>query len=143
MKLIKNRTNKIKRLNSGFTLVELMITVSIVGILASFAIPSFNEMIANNRLSALSNDLITDLYTARSEAIKKNIPVTICSSTDQASCANSTNWGTGWIIFKDVGVPGVVDGVDEILFIHQPPNNRLTLTSDRAFGRFLPSGFST
>lgn len=138
-----NKLTLQSKLNRGFTLVELVITVAIVGILVTVGIPSFSDMMANSRMTSLTNDLVSEIYVARSEAVKRNVAVSICSSTDQATCANSNNWATGWIIFTDFGVPGVVDGVDQILFIHQPANGNMTLNVDRSFTRFLPTGFST
>jgi len=63
----------------GFTLVELMITVAIVGIIASLAVPSFSEMIERNRLKEAAEGLKSDLMFARTEAIKRssNINMTV------------------------------------------------------------------
>ena len=131
------------KLNRGFTLVELIVTVAMAGILLSLGIPSFSELIDNSRMTSLTNDLISEIYVTRSEAVKRGQAVTICSSNDQATCANSNNWKTGWIIFTDSGTPGVVDGFDAILFIHQAANSSMSLTVDRNYLSFQPSGFAT
>lgn len=137
-KLISGGSKKIK----GFTLVELVIVVSLVGILATFAVPSFNEMIANARLNSLASDLHSQLAVARSEAIKNNFPVTICASIDQQTCSGSNDWSTGWIIFSDYsGVYGIKDGVDQIIQVSQPKNGNTTLIATRSFARYLPNGF--
>lgn len=128
---------------SGFTLVELMIVVAILALLVTVGIPSFNSFLADNRMSSYTNDLIADLNLARSEAIKRNTPVSICSSTDQASCANSSSWNTGWVIFTDTGTEGTVDGTDTILYARESAGSAtMTLTVDRNYTRFLPSGFA-
>jgi len=84
---------------SGFTLFELMIAVAIVGILLAIAAPNFRDAMMNVRLSAQTNDLMTDLALARSESLKRNLPVLLCPSTDAETCGG--NWKDGWIVFVD------------------------------------------
>ena len=55
----------------GFTILELMIAVTVLGFLAILAVPNFNQMITRNNLAAASNDLVVALLTARSEAVKR------------------------------------------------------------------------
>jgi len=106
--------------NRGFTLVELMVTVAIVGILTSVGVPSFIEMINQNRATSLANELAASLNLARSEAIKRGLQVSICKSaniSDSVTAANvlcstatSTSWKNGWLIFVDnKGTPGTYD----------------------------------
>ena len=76
--------------HAGFTLVELVVTISIVGVLAALAAPAFRELIAGQRVQAAASDLYTGLVRARSEALKQNVDVTISST------AGSTNWASGW-----------------------------------------------
>jgi type IV fimbrial biogenesis protein FimT len=80
----------------GFTMVELLITVSILGILSAMAYPSFNELIRNNRRSSYANDLLAAINLARSEAIKRNGQVTILRSGPTAG-----EWEDGWTVFVD------------------------------------------
>jgi type IV fimbrial biogenesis protein FimT len=86
---------------SGFTLFELVIVIVVVGILVGLGIPSFKYVTVSNRISAEMNTLVGDLRYARSEAIKEGLPVTVCSSTDGTTCAASSTWNTGWIVFVD------------------------------------------
>ncbi len=94
--------------NSGFTLIELMITISIVAILLTVGVPSLKTFMQGNQLIASTNELISALHVARSEAIKLNSRVSICSSSNGKSCSGSSSWKEGWIVFVDAD--GLLDG---------------------------------
>lgn len=87
----------------GFTLVELMITLSVVSILALIATPSLSRMIASQRMSTSINELVASITLARSEAIKSSNLVIVCSNTTAAPrlCSGSTNWSQGWLVWVD------------------------------------------
>lgn len=63
--------------SAGFTLIELMIVVTILGIVMAIGVPSFNSMIKNNRLVAASNDLAGALHFARAEAVRRGRSVQV------------------------------------------------------------------
>ena len=91
------------------TMVELLITIVVVTILLALGVPSFQEFIKNNRVTAQTNDLVTAIQLARSEAIKRGSFTTICASSDQATCSGADNWTPGWIVFSDLDQDGVPD----------------------------------
>ncbi|MCL5801586.1 MAG: GspH/FimT family pseudopilin [Gammaproteobacteria bacterium] len=109
--LARQAIYRLMKKNHGFTLVELMITLAVVAILATVAVPSFMAFIQNNRITAQTNDLVTALNIARSEAIHRNSATTVCSSSDGATCVGS--WDSGWLV--RVGTTGTVLSVHEAL----------------------------
>ena len=89
--------------NTGFTLIELMIALAILGILLAVGLPSLKSFMQSSQTVASTNELIAAFNVARSEAIKRNISVTICESTNGKACAGSgsDNWQDGWVMFVD------------------------------------------
>jgi type IV fimbrial biogenesis protein FimT len=82
----------------GFTLIELMIAVAVLAILLGIAVPSFNEATLSSKLGSTANNFVASATLARSEAIKRNMAITLCVSTDGASCASSGGWEQGWMV---------------------------------------------
>lgn len=82
----------------GFTLVELMVTLLVLAVLLGLAVPSFRDAALSSRLTGYANDLVASVQVARSEAIKRNASVTLCASTDGATCEEDVGWEVGWII---------------------------------------------
>ena len=85
----------------GFTLIELMVVVGIVGVIMLIAAPAYTTLIERTQLKSYANELVASFYVARSEAIKRNSPMTLCVSTDGATCTGGGDWEEGWIVFDD------------------------------------------
>ena len=88
----------------GVTLVELLVTLSIMAILSAIAIPSFSSMVQDFAISGQVNSMNADVRYARSEAMKRGINVVLCPSADPLATTptcSGTSWRTGWIIFVD------------------------------------------
>jgi len=107
------------RFERGFTLVELMITLVVLGVLAGIAAPAMRDAVMNNALATETNDMLASLMFARSEAIKRSSPVRLCKTPDPNAsppvCTNGNPWTTGWIIFVDSNPNGTYDGGDVLL----------------------------
>jgi len=102
------------RHQQGLTLLELMVTIAIAGILLTIGVPSFDAVVTRNRISANTNDFITAINLARSEAIKRGSEVGVCKSADGASCTESGDWDQGWIVYlpsSPIEVLRVFDGL--------------------------------
>lgn len=86
---------------AGFTLIEAMVALAIAAILLTVAVPAFQDLVQNNRLVSHTNEFVTALNLARSEAIKRSVSVTIKKT--------GTNWEEGWQVFTDLDADGVLD----------------------------------
>jgi type IV fimbrial biogenesis protein FimT len=89
------------RKNSGFTIIELMVVLVVAGVLIGLAAPSFRSMMANNKIAAFSEDLVSAINFARVEAVKRSSPVSLCRTTDGVNCAGAGDWNTGFLVYLD------------------------------------------
>jgi type IV fimbrial biogenesis protein FimT len=100
MKLFSISNSRARRgYGGGFTLIEILITMIVAGILTAIAVPAFNSFVLNDRDVGQINSLVGSLSYARSEAIKRASPtgIIVCPSTDGATCT-ATAWSGGWIV---------------------------------------------
>jgi type IV fimbrial biogenesis protein FimT len=122
---------------SGFTMIELLMTIAIGSIVMALAIPSFRYVTNSNRVAAEINGLLGDLQFARSEALKDGKNVTVCVSNNGLACTGENTWELGWIVFPDPTDSGIPAGATAILRFQKPftggdsfaANNGLTLVS--------------
>jgi len=124
-----------KKQMAGFTLLELLMTLVVAAVLLSIGIPSLGNVLAKGRVQAHQRDLLSNLSYARSEAVSRNEDIGICGSSNGTTCANSSNWSSGWIIFVDDGAgtgtaeDGLRNGTEELLRVYDfDGNNQLTVT---------------
>ncbi|MFT3669124.1 MAG: GspH/FimT family pseudopilin [Pseudoxanthomonas sp.] len=137
--LRRSRKFRGHRGEGGFTLIELMVTLSVVAILAVMAAPSLSSFIRSNRLSSAANEMVATLQTARTNAISNRARVAVCPSADGTTCA--AEMSNRWIavmtkngastVLRDSAFPGTVT---------------LTASANLSGGTntftFFPSGFS-
>ena len=98
----------------GFTLIELMIVIVIVGVILTVSAPSMLNLLQKNRLQTAADNFYAGLMLARSEALKRNQPVVICTSPDGSTCPGG-NWEQGWMIYADVNANGTKEASDPVL----------------------------
>lgn len=117
-------------------MVELMVTLAILGILVMAAAPNFSAALERNRIEAELKDLSSHVKLARSEAVSRSQTVTVCRSSDQASCSTAApagNWSIGWITFLDLNGNATVDTDDVLLRVHGGlGQNVLTVSGDKS-----------
>ena len=124
-----------KRAQSGFTLLELMVVVAIAGVLMAIAVPAMGNFIRNGRITGAANDVMAALHFTRSEAIKRRVPATLCTSTNALNADSTAKTGatcaasallTGWIVFVDNAPFGTREAGDLIILNHGPMNAQIT-----------------
>lgn len=108
---------------SGFTLTELMVTVAMIAIVLMIGVPSFQQVIMNNRMATQANDLLGSMNLSRSEAVKLGQRVVLCKTADPfaatPACATTGAWEQGWLIFVDSDNDATLDAGEVLLKVHQ------------------------
>lgn len=89
------------RSRRGFTLLEMAITLAIVSLGAALALPSFTRAVAHQRASTAMFLISTQLASARSTAVTRRMPVSLCPSRGDASCSLEPDWSLGWLMYMD------------------------------------------
>ena len=127
----------------GVTLIELMVTLAVAGVLLAVGIPAIGDFIATNRMSAAVNDLVSSFHLARSEALKTGDRVSVCASTNWDSAAPSCNGNDladGWIVFVDsITQNDDVDPGETVVLTHEPLPDVIDLTAPQIVS-FAASG---
>ena len=136
-----------KKAQSGFTLLELMLVVAIAGLLLAFAVPAMGNFFRNARITGAANDLMAALHFARSEAIKRRLPVTLCTSADPLDnnpVCDASALLTGWVAFVDTNQDGLIDAGETVLLQHEPMPATITARSSANPFRvtYLLNGFA-
>ncbi|MFZ2525132.1 MAG: GspH/FimT family pseudopilin [Candidatus Ferrigenium altingense] len=131
-----------KQRQTGVTMIELMIVITIAAILAALAAPSFSDFIDNTRLTSTMSQLSSDLNRARNEAIKRNSWVLVCARSTNTACG--TNWRNGWLVCHDSEPNNACDAGTAAnpnpITVHQAINANFTLTGSADSIRFNPNG---
>jgi len=105
---------------NGFTLIEMLITISISMIILTFAVPSFSSFIKNGRVTTFTNTLVTDVNFARQEAVTRGEKIILCRSANPAAATpacggTASNWSTGWLVFVNTDANTTYDSATDIL----------------------------
>ncbi|MDH3647902.1 MAG: GspH/FimT family pseudopilin [Gammaproteobacteria bacterium] len=106
-------------MSRGFTLIEMIMTLLAAAILLTLGLPSFQSSIRNSAMTTSTNNMVATLQLARSEAIKRRLPVSMCIAPnfadDNVTCDTNANWHDGWIVFTDDNANGARDANEVVL----------------------------
>lgn len=129
----------------GFTLLELLVTLTVASILVSVGVPSFRAVIMDNRMARDSNQFVASINLARSTAVRFQRNATVCASENYdaavPTCSVKTDWSSGWIVWVDKNRDSAASA-NEILYVQAPINasNTFSATSATRFS-FDARGF--
>ena len=120
---------------TGFTLVEMMVAISVMAILTTIAIPSYQSTITSTRMRSEIGALLADLNFARSEAVKRGLSINICPPTSTGTACNPgiTDWSSGWVVLNTSQPLRISAGVTH--------GDKLIATTGTA-PTFTPAGYS-
>lgn len=128
-----------KNHQSGFSMVELMITLAILAIGLSLAAPSFTDMMTNNKVTSATNELIGAIQYARAEAAVRGYPVVLCNGNATGSdCASNQTWSGDWLVVGEIN-----PGNKEVIRVFPKQPNAVVVKSPSSTVqdiRFKPNG---
>ena len=126
--------------NSGFTLIELMLALSVAAVLFSLALPSMHNLQQRQRIVSTANDLVAHINLARLHAVTRREIAVVCPSLDSATCTGANRWEDGWIVFRDPDRNGEPDQPGDVLRVGSGMENLLIDSAGRTRIRYQPSG---
>ena len=141
-----------RRTAKGFTLMELLVTVVVIGVVLGLGVPNFMDFIRNNRMAAAANEMVSGIYAARSEAVKWQRLVTLCGSanpmTAAPTCGGAVNGGFV-VVVDDADGDGidptdgnvVIDPGEQIILQRDAPGGTINVSADALFVQYAPNGF--
>jgi len=124
------------RKHTGFTIVEMLIVVLVISVTMAIALPSFNGMLSNSRITTDTNRLVNDIQLARSESMKRGVRVILCRSADTTIanpvCGGTTKvWSNGWLVFASGNANNTYEPANDILIkVSHAVHERITLKSN-------------
>lgn len=130
------------RPRKGFTLLDLMVALAISGLLLGLAVPAFSDAMERVRTANALHAVTASMAMARSAAITRNHPITVCPSRDGRTCRSDRRWEDGWIVFVDPDRSGTPAAPDTVLRVHQGIGPGMALASSwgRHRVRYLANG---
>lgn len=118
----------LSRRSRGFTLVELMITIAVLVVLLAIALPNFQGTIRSNRVATATNEVISAIALARSEAIKNTRGGGVCPSSTGTQCGGT--WSQGWIVWSDANGNGAFNAGETVLRYGQADSKMVIAATD-------------
>lgn len=131
------------RSNLGFTLTELMVSIFIGSIMLMLVVPSYYDLIQNNRVTSLTNQLVGQLGYARAEAVKRGVNVSFCPAETNTTCAVTSKWDNGWLIYVDSNGSGDLNNGEEIIKVQESVSNQVAISNNLVNLSFDRNGFYT
>ena len=128
--------------SSGLTLVEMLFTLTLAGVVLATGIPEFKRILASNRMIGEINGLVAHLHLARSEAVKRGKRIVLCPSADAQQCLELPEWHRGYILFADDNGNRERDEHEPLIRVHAADAQGILITSSASRRRisYHPDG---
>lgn len=141
-KRLSDSSSTVSGRQGGYTLGELLVAISVLGILTSVAVPGMQNVVLNNRRVSTTNDFVYTLQLARSEAIARNQRVTVCASRNGTNCTSWEYWSEGWIMFNDIDLDKAASSDGEAILRKAVNEHEIDITPFRFRGSitYRPNG---
>jgi type IV fimbrial biogenesis protein FimT len=129
----------------AFSLHDALVAVAVVSTVTMIGVPSFQQLVLNQRMTGAINSLVTALHLARSEAIKRGENAVLCPSTDGRGCVNGGHdWEQGYLLYIDRNGNREIDADETVVQVFGATNAlRLKNTSIYDHVRYMPNGLAT
>ncbi len=118
-------------LQSGLTVVELLIILAAIAVVVVISVPSSTVVLEHFRLKAASSNLAKSLNLAKEEALLRNSTVKVCPSSNGRFCRNDGNWNHGWLVYSDGNGDGTVQEI-EFVKAFGAPSQRVRIVATGA-----------
>ncbi len=141
-----NNSGEQKSKASGFTLLEALVVMALLGVMLSLAAPAMSALRQRHQLQAEAQGLFNSLVLARSEALLRQQRVTVCARATDSTCDPSGAWQQGWLVFADANDSAQRDTGEVIIELHPavPSPMQLTVTNTaKAYFSYSAEGRST
>ncbi len=127
----------------GFTLIEVLVTTALIGVLMALAAPSFSDQIRRYRVDATREDLLASIQLARMEALRQGQLVVMTRRTDcQPTPTTDNDWSCGWRTFVDLDADNTIDTNEPITqSVEAPPGTRVVKNNVNPATRIVVSRF--
>ena len=124
---VENMRSTSSKHEHGFTLLELMTALAVAAVLLAVGVPQLRDLTIQQRIRGAAQDLHIDLASARNEAVTRATNVTVCPSSDLATCTND-GWVNGRLTFIDANGNGIIDAGELVIRQSLPLATGLTAT---------------
>jgi len=137
-----------KRRSRGFSLMELLVTLMLAGVLLGLGVPAFRDFMRNGRLTGAANEMLITVVTARNEALRRQTVVSVCPSStpaDPAATCGGLTTKEGYIAFIDTDSNCVRDGAElgdpQNVVANFVTHTEITSARNGTCISFAPNGF--
>jgi len=142
----KNSSSATRSRTRGFTLIETLTAVAVVGVVSAVTVPSMSEFVKNSALRGQAYELMSSIAVARSEATKRGSRVILCRSADPTAATpvcggTNKDWSTGWLLFVAEDTDNDFDlGTDILIGTGKAASKQITVMSNGSGNNYLVYG---